>query len=189
MKLYQRFGITFSLFSFVTLVWNIATPSNPDHLGNLILCGSLTVILYISLLIPEKQSKIVQTASFILAAFTPIHFTGEMFFGAVCIVIGLALMYAYGGYRTHAAWKMPATFAVVFLLLSLSTSAISAESIMRSFVWTAYIVIACFALWLMVDDIERQFHDSIRSSLDSNRKEIDLLKKDIGGRNDATKRA
>jgi hypothetical protein len=189
MKLYQRFGITFSLFSLVTLVWNLFTPDNPDHLGNLLLAGGLCLPLAISYFLPHLVAKTLQVVAFACVAFFPTYFTGEPFFGAVSAVIGLALTYAYGGYRTHRAWKLPVTMSIVFIIFALATPIINLESTLRAFVWTVYVGLACAVLWMILEDVDARFHRLFASELiKQNRELLDINKKLAGGCNDGTER-
>lgn len=184
MKLYQRFGITFSIFSLLTLVWNLVTPDNPDHIGNLFLAGALCLPLAISYFIPQFIAQIVQITAFACVAFFPTYFTGEPFFGCVAAVFGLALTYAYGGYRTHRAWKFPFTALVVFSVFALATPVIDLESTIRAFVWTCYIGIACTGLWMILEDADARFHRQIKNDIDRTKVELESIKKEVGGCDD-----
>lgn len=181
MKLYQRIGITFSIFSLVTLVWNLATPDNPDHLGNLLLAGGLCFPLAVSYFLPQFIAQIVQIASFACVAFFPTYFTGEPFFGAVAAVFGLSLTYAYGGYRTHRAWKLPFTMGIVFAVFALATPIVSLEFTVRALVWTCYIGISCTGLWMILEDADARFHRQMKTEIDQNRVELESIKKEVGG--------
>lgn len=172
MMLQKRIALTFSLFSAFAFLANVATPSNPDHLLNLVETGSMTASFALSYFLPVAASGGLQVLSLAVGAFIPMGITDSPFFGAILAVFALVLVYAYGGYRTRPFWKLPASFVSLLILCAISTSRFTPptqETLIRAIGWTLCICVFLFVLWQVMEAVK------LRSNAELIKQNRDLL--------------
>lgn len=190
--LHKRIGLIFIFFSAFSLVANVFTPTNPDHVMNVMEQSCLVLIFSLSYFLPQQSSGVLQIIALVTTAFIPMHLNDSPFFGAVIAVFALILIYAYGGYKTRVWWKLPATFFTLFILCAIARSNFSspsAEMYISAFAWTMFISVFCFVLWLVVDDINKKYYSTMKSRIDQNLAELRDIKKSIGGVGNGPKEA
>ena len=182
MNLHKRVALIFSLFSVISFVLNVFTPTNPDHLLNVIEHGCLLTIFILTYFLPDRPSGVLQIIALSVAAIIPMGLSDSPFFGAVVAVFVLVLIYAYGGYQSHKGWKMTATFLSLFFICAIASSNFmppSLEMYVRSFGWALFISVFCFVLWLIVEDIKRQFFSSFATEIITQNRELLELNKQL----------
>lgn len=190
MKLHQEISLLFGGFSLVTLLWNVATPENPDHLLNVIEQSCLCLAFALSYFWHSHGAEALQVFALVVAAFIPMGISDSPFFGAVIATFALVLIYAYGGYRTMAFWKLPVTFVGLVGLCAIATSHFdppSFDTYGRSIMWALFISLFCVVLWRVVKHIERRFYLIRETELLKLNKELIELNRDLiaGGYHDA----
>lgn len=183
--LHQRIGILSASFAAFSLMWNVFTPSNPDHVLNVIEHSALWVVFTASIFMPIKAAQALQILSLIVIAYIPMGISDSPFWGAVVATLTLVLAYAYGGFKTQAAWKLPAITVGMFTLCAIASSNFTPPSIEmygRAAVWTLAIAFFVGILWLIVIEIRRQFFEEFAAKLIlQNRELLDINKKLIEG--------
>lgn len=187
--LHKRVGLVFILFSAFSLVTNVFTPGNPDHVMNVIEQSCLILVFALSYFLHQPAAGVLQIITLATTAFIPMHLNDSPFFGAVIAVFALILIHAYGGYRAHVWWKLPTTFFTLFSLCAIARSNFtppSSEMWIGAFAWTMFICIFCFVLWLVVADMERKIHLESKSEIERNRAELESIKKEVRECNHAT---
>lgn len=183
--LHKRVAVMFAIFSGLSLVFNVFTPDNPDHLLNVIEHSCLVIVFVASFFAHKQFAGVLQILALSAAAFIPMQINDSPFFGAVISVFVLVLIYAYGGYRSSPWWKLPTTFLTLLFLCAIASSKFTPPSFemwARAFGWTSFISLFCFVLWLIVDDIERRFHaDFAQDLIRQNRELLEINKQLVGG--------
>lgn len=181
MDLRQRMALTFSLFSATALVFNTLTPQNPAFTLNVIEEAVLTAVFMFTWFLPVKTAQVIQIIALLFIAFFPLGFIDSPFFGAVICVFALVLVYAYGGYRAFPIPKIIGTFFGLLAMCLFTLSSVEGVSFavgVRAFMWTLFISVFLFVLWLIVDDINRHFYTEKQKDLiDINRELIEINKK------------
>ena len=188
--LHKRIGLIFALFSAFSLVFNIFTPDNPEHLMNVIEQSCLVLVFTLSYFAPNPFAGVLQILALAATAFIPMHINDSPFFGAVISVFALVLIYAYGGYQSQAWWKLPTTFITLFVLCAIASSNFGPPSVLmyaRAFGWTLFISVFCFVLWFIVDDIKLKYYLSMKTRIDQNLNELRDIKKTLGSEGNGTK--
>jgi len=159
---------------------------------NVIEQAILVMVFSLSYFLHQPTSGALQILILIATAFIPMHLNDSPFFGAVIAVFALILIHAYGGYKTHVWWKLPGTFLTLFALCAIAKSNFSSpspEMYVSAFAWTMFISVFCFVLWLVVADMERQFHtDYVSGIVKLNRILLEELKQKDGGCTDGDTR-
>lgn len=185
MDLRQRMALTFALFSATALVFNTLTPANPYYSINIIEESCLTMVFMFTWFLPLRVAQAVQVVALLFIAFFPLGFLDSPFFGAVICVFSMVLIYAYGGYKTFA---IPKLFGTFFGLLSMclfslvSIEGFSFSICVRAFMWTLFISVFLFVLWLIIDDINKRFYSEKEEKLIRlNRELLEINKKLIHG--------
>lgn len=180
MQLHKRMALLFFSFTSFVLIANLFAPTNPDQLLNIIEMSVLSVGFFSSYFLSKAIAGTIQTASLGVSAFIPMADPLSSFFGGVLAVFMLVLIYAYGGYRTYPIQKLIFTFFGMFALCVIASSNFHAptpEIFVRAFAWTAFIGVFCFTLWLIVDDINKNFYDKKeRELLEQNRELLEINK-------------
>ena len=88
--------------------------------------------------------------------------------------------------------KIAISFVFLYgiMVLNLSrTEPFNEQIFIRGFVWSMFLVVFCFVLWLVVEEIDRKFHKFRESELLRLNRELIKLNHDIldsGGCHDAT---
>jgi len=190
MELHRRLAIIFGGFSAFALLMNILTPSNPDQMTNLIEMSCLTVAFALSFFFDRREGGALQVIALAVGAFFPMGSTSSPFFGSVLAVFGIVLTYAYDGYRTVRVPKFILTACIVLFLALFASSTFQApfvEILTRAFAWTAFVMVFCTTLLLIVDDINIRFYnEKIKSLTDLNAELLSMNKKLLGECEDAT---
>jgi hypothetical protein len=176
MELHRRISLIFGGFSAFSLLMNIITPSNPDHLWNLVEMSCILLAFALSYFFDRREGGALQIFAIVVAAFFTISSPSGPFFGSVLAVFGIILTYAYDGYRTVRVPKFILTACVVFFLAFFASSTFQAP-----FVWTAFVMVFCTTLLLIVDDINRRFYDEkVKSLTELNAELLSMNKKLLG---------
>lgn len=192
-ELHQRISAIFGVFAGFELVWNVLTPSNPQHVLNVAENACLLVLFCVTYFSPRKISEILHVVALSVVAFIPMGMDDSPFFGAVVAIFALILIYAYGGYQTRPWWKMATTNAALWWLCSVAMSHFSAPSIenyFRAATWVLFINVFCFVLWIVVDHrertraLERSILDENRRLISENKRLIKEMKKLVAGCHD-----
>ncbi len=189
MELHKSISVVFASFAGLMLVWNVFMPNNPHHDLNIIEMSCLLVVFTFTYFSHSQLAKATHILTLGVVAFIPMGIAESPFFGAVIAVFALVLLYAYGGYRTHAFWKIPVTFVVLVVLCSLATSYFSPPGpivIARAFIWTVFIFVFLGVLYLILEDIKRKFYSEFASELiEQNRQLLEINKELTRGPADA----
>lgn len=168
MKLSQILGRICAVFSAIVFAFNVFTPSNPDHWLNLAETLTLTFLFTMLLFAPEIVAKTAHVLLFGAIAGIAVFTDTGFFPSAVMTVSTFVLLYAYGGFRTMAAWKLPLAAVICYfvcLVGVLHYGPPSVETYSRAAVWTLFIAIFVTFLWLVVREIRRQFYQDFAHEL------------------------
>lgn len=191
MDLSKRIGVTFLIFTSFTLAMNLMFRDNPDFWLNVTMESVLVVMFAISIIAKHPYSGGIQIACLVVAsAFSP-PTPGGPFFSSAISIFALILIYAYGGYREMKWPKIAISFAFLYsiMVLNLSrTEPFNEQIFIRGFVWSMFLVVFCFVLWLVVEEIDTRFHRVKESELLRINRELIKLNHELldGGCNDAT---
>ena len=184
-----RIGTAFATLAVITLIFNALFDTSPQALFNICENSAMAILFLSSCFKDGPIFKAIQLGGLLSAAFISFKLSETPFFGSVMIIFVIVLFYAYGGYRTFkGAWLM----FTLFLIFSLSFLSIanfiplSPETFSKALVWSAFICVFCFVLWLVVSDIEKRFHeDFAKKIIEQNRQLLELNKELAGGCKDA----
>ena len=178
MILSRRVTIIIATLAAAMLLWNLVTPGNPDHILNVVeACVILAGMLACLWAIPPRFVQAVHSITLALAAVIAASTDGGLFFSGAMTVLLFVLIHAYGAFREHALWKLPAAVASIFLLCSVSSAHFTVpgpESLGLAAMWTLFVVGFLFVLWLALQEFRRQFLDEFALDLVAqNRKLLD----------------
>lgn len=137
MPQHKEYALAAASCSFFWFLWNVFTPSNPDHDLNLITLGALALVFGTCYFMPQDSSQAIQIISLGTTSILPLTLN-EPFFGMVIGVFTLILLYAYNGYKTRPIWKLFISFAGTYVLTVIAISHFSTpspESMARAFIW------------------------------------------------------
>ena len=184
MRLHQILGRICALFSVVVFTFNVFTPGNPDHWLNLAETLAMSFLFIMALFFPELLAKTLHVLLFGAAAGIAVFTDTGFFSSAVMTVSTFVLIYAYGGFHTMAAWKLPVAVVVCYgvcVMGVLHYDPPSVESYSRAAVWTLFIAMFIAFLWLVVREIRRQFfqdfaHELVQQNHDLLKEVRDLKK-------------
>lgn len=168
MRLHQILGRICAVFSVLVFTFNVFTPDNPDHWLNLAETLAMSFLFIMALSFPEMVAKTLHVLLFGAAAAIAVFTDTGFFSSAVMTVSTFILIYAYGGFRTMAAWKLPVAAVVCYGVCVagvLHYNPPSVESYSRAAVWTLFIAMFVTFLWLVVREIRRKFFDEFASEL------------------------
>lgn len=192
MDLSKRIGVTFLLFTSFALAVNLFQPSNPDYVLNVTMETVLVVLFGISIVAKAPYSGGIQVACLVVSSALAPATPGGPFFSSAIAVFSLVLIYAYGGFQTLRGPKVGLSFVGVFAVMTFNLSHVmplGTDLLLRGFVWTMFLAVFCFILWLVVEEIDRKFHKFRESELLRLNRELIKLNHDIldsGGCHDAT---
>lgn len=184
MHLHRRLALIFGGFSLFSLTMNIITPSNPDRINNLIAMASLTLAFGLSFFFNRKEGGAIQVFALVVSAFFTMTNAWSPFFGSVLAVFGIILTYAYDGYKTVRVPKFILTACFVFFLSFFASTFFDApfwEILTRAFGWSAFIMVFCTTLLLIVDDINTRFYTERVKQLSALNAELIAINKKLLG--------
>lgn len=168
MRLEQRMAWIFTAFSCFVLFYNLSTPDNPDHVMNLIeqtiSLGAFGSTIFLSAKIAQVIHILVLVGITFVTVFTDTGF----FPSAFIMVLIFVLTYAYGGFRTFAAWKLPMGAILAFVLCLAGSSHFQApapEVWSRAAMWTIFVAVFLWLLWHVLQEIRRQFFADFANEL------------------------
>lgn len=176
MKLDRQVSLALSAFSFVLIVWNLATPFNPDHNLNLYENALWSVLFMLSFW--AKSDRVchwLQLIPIALSAFIAASTDGGLFFSGIITVFWFVLLYTYGGFKTNAIWKLPLSVGAIFSLCAIASAKFTLpglEALGRAAMWTLLVIGHLFFLWRVVRELERQFHEGFAASLIKNNRQL-----------------
>lgn len=156
------------MFSVLVFTFNVFTPDNPDHWLNLAETLAMSFLFIMALSFPEMVAKTLHVLLFGAAAGIAVFTDTGFFSSAVMTVSTFILIYAYGGFRTMAGWKLPVAAVVCYGVCVagvLHYNPPSVESYSRAAVWTLFIAMFVTFLWLVVREIRRKFFDEFAHEL------------------------
>jgi hypothetical protein len=168
MRLHELLAYICAGFSAVVFAFNVFTPGNPDHLLNLAETLVLTFLYTSTLFMPVKWAKFTHVVLFGSAAGIAVFTDTGFFPSAVMTVSTFILIYAYGGFRTMAAWKLPLSVVLCYgvcLVGVFHYDPPSVSSYSRAAIWTMFISMFVMFLWLVLREIRRQFFSEFAHEL------------------------
>lgn len=160
MRLHELLAYICAGFSGIVFAFNVFTPANPDHLLNVAETLALTFLYTGTLFMPVRWTKSIHVILFGAAAGIAVFTDTGFFPSAVMTVATFILIYAYGGFRTMAAWKLPLAAILCYcvcLVGVLHYDPPSIASYSRAAIWTLFISMFVMFLWLVLREIRRQF--------------------------------
>ncbi len=177
MELHRVVGLVFVVSSFLVLVWNALTPSNPDHVLNMIEVSGACAFFTLAYFAPDRFAQATQILVLAVAAFIPMSIPTSEFWGLFIAFMALNLLFAYGGFETRPWWKYFATNAVLYALCAIALSKfgeMTPEMYFRAGFWTGMLNMGLWIEWGAVQYYLRQYVKQNRTLLEINK---DLHKK------------
>lgn len=149
--MYQDVASLFTGLALSVFAWNVSTPSNPDHILNLVEMGVVTVVSAWTYFLPRKAAEALQVLMLAVVAFLPFGgIQAEPFIGAFIIVAASALTWAYDGFRTRPWWKLVVIDAALLYFCAAATARFSApglEAFGRATMWVVAINAGGYLIW------------------------------------------
>jgi len=168
MTLHQVIGRICAVFSVVVFTYNVFTPHNPDHWLNLAETLVLSILFITALYFSPKVAKTLHVLLFMamstIAVFTDTGFA----FSAFMAVSTFILIYAYGGFKTMAAWKLPIAAVVCYSVCTVGVlhySELTVAAFSQAAIWALFIALFITFLWLVEREIRRRFYADFASEL------------------------
>lgn len=165
MTVHKRVGLVFAVFCLVLLAWNIATPSNEDHILNIIEHSILSLLFIISAIIDNKISRYIQiVALFVGSGITAM--AGDLQPASSVSTVAVVLAYVYWKFQTFNIYFLMSVSISQFVF-SLTASIISGYtpliSIGHSIIWSSVPFLCVWLGWTIMcqfsDDVIKQNRD------------------------------
>lgn len=152
------------------MVANVLLVSNPDRIGNIIEMTILTILFTLSCFLPKSLASILQTGSMAVVSFIAMSIPDPLsnVFAALVAILCLILVHAYGGFKTHPFWKLPSTFFGVFIFCLIASGHVPApesEQWVRAFMWALGIMVFLFLVWLAFEEHELEVHSNFEAAV------------------------
>lgn len=192
MDLSKRIGITFVAFTAFALALNLVYRDNPDFWLNVSMESILMVMFAISAMTHKVASAVIQISCLAVAAAIAPMSPGGPIFSSVILVMAMILSYAYGWFRLAGLAKAGGSFLIIYTIMAFNLSKMDEYGmsvLIRAFAWTSFLAVFCFVLWLIVEELDKEFHMEREDQLlRLNDKLIKLNREilDSGGCDDAT---
>jgi hypothetical protein len=183
MTVHKRVGLVFAVFCLVLLAWNIATPSNEDHVLNIIEHSILSLLFIISVIIDNKVSRYIQIAAlFVGSGITAI--SGDLQPASAVSTVAVIMAYVYWKFQTFNVYFL-ISVSVAQFIFSLTASIISGYTPListgHSVIWSAVPFVCVWLGWTIM----RQFSEDV---IKQNRDLLEINKELMEERN-VSKRA
>ena len=180
MKLYQRVGVVFAGFSLASLVGNLLTPENEDHLLNVVEQLGLTMMFIMTIVGHREVAQHLQVGSlFVASAVAAV--TGDVGVATVLGTVAVLLTYVYGKFQKIPKVKITIV-AVVQGVLALVAALYSEQPFPRALVvaslWAVFPLIGIWLLWSV-------FQSFAEEVIAQNRELLEINKTLVAGGKDA----
>lgn len=103
-NLHRQIGLVFAWFCALMFFWNLATPSNPDHVLNLFMHCGLTLAFLGSTFAPEKAGFIAQVAALGVGAIVT-GTTGSYYAAGAVGAVAILMYYSTTGLVSMSPWQ------------------------------------------------------------------------------------
>lgn len=168
MILARRMAWIFTGFSCLVLGYNFVVIDNPDHMMNVIEQSGLMAVFASTTFLPVKLSQLIHILSMVIASLVAASTDTGFFSSAILMVFTFVLSYAYGGFKTFAAWKLPFSAAGAFVVCLAGSSHFKAPAPQvwtRAAMWVLFIALFLGLLWLVLQEVRRMFYQDFASEL------------------------
>lgn len=171
MKLYQRVGTVFTMFSLAALVGNLLTPENKDHLLNVLEQLVLTIVFIGTIVIRKEVAKPLQVGA-LFAAAAVAAFTRDIGPATILGTTAVLLTYVYGRFQRISKPRMTVV-ALVQASLALLAALRSGEPFPRALVmaslWAVFPLVGVWLLWSVFQSFAEEIIAQNRELLEINK--------------------
>jgi hypothetical protein len=166
--LHQNLAVIFGGFCSFVFLYNWWTPGNPDHLLNLVEMSVLAGVFFASFYAPRKLAEVLHVTALGIGGLIPMGLADQVNLGPVVVIFSIALAHAYGGFRQHAMWKLPATLLVTYMSMAFALGKLmppTLESYTRAAVYTLFVVVFFVFAWIFERYIIQGYEERERELL------------------------
>jgi hypothetical protein len=182
--LQKRIGLLFSGLAVLSLIFNAFVDSSIESNFNKIEMIIVGTVFFITSLFENRILKFIQIITMLICAFISFRLSENPYFGFAIIVMSGAITYSYGGYKTFYGIKIIISLIIIYIISFISiigTIPVSIESFFKAFNWTCAITVSALVWWWIIKDIELKFYINIKKEIKYTRKELEDIKRSIGG--------
>lgn len=182
MEFHKTIGLVLLGVDLFAFMFNVFTPSNPNHALNMTEQAIIAVVLILAHYAPTRLGQALQTVIVGGVAFVPVTVPDSSQWGVIIGLIALILIFAYDGYRTRRIWKFFATNAALFGLCVAGASLyepLTVLTVSRSLGQVILIDALCWLIWAVVEHREKTGAFA-KDLIEQNRKVLEELKKVAG---------
>jgi hypothetical protein len=158
MEFHKNIGLVLLGVDLFAFMFNVFTPSNPDHILNMTEQAIIAAVLILAHFAPTKLGQALQIVIVGSVAFIPVSVSDSWQWGVIVGLIALILIFAYDGYRTRRIWKFFATNAALFGLCIAGASLyepVTTLVVARSLGQVILIDAICWLIWSVVEHREK----------------------------------
>jgi len=150
MELHRQVGVFFAIFTLIMLLWNLATPLNPDHWLNIVEHSILSVLFLFSTSLKSSPGTILQISSLFLGAFLTAS-TGDMQPAGMVGTVGVVLTYIYSRFQAFGTVTVSIVAGLQFAVVIVG--ALLADyppliAIGHAVMWTAASLVCVWVAWV-----------------------------------------